>query len=559
MIEERLGEAATFDFLRQVYKTHYFGMLRVADFQREIETYSGRSWEDFFKNWVYGKGVTDWAIENVTIKPRTADGGSTTESPLSTIFPFSTMRAGSPAGCTVSVVLHQKAQVDEPTTLGFQTGDGETFPVRVPVFPNVKNLALTNPPGSVESLPDHRMRVTVELTEEPRQIAVDPDQVLEDLQPANNFWKPRERWRFTPLYTQLEESDMMNDYDRWNFIVGPWVYASASRDPWFQRSSYAGLRLGGYRTQEFSGGVYTAIRGDYRDLVAGVDGLIDHWPWPKTQVGFLAEQRIASPIGTEGPDGVFRGVLYGRYIFKYTSSMYMNPMDYVELFGTYQDNPLPFARTESPGALRPTNLAGAGIHYHRDYLTPYWDPEIGYRFDMTYMGGSTDLPGWSNRAFNKLDGQLSAVKALPENWGWLSQTRLAARIAAAGAFPDEGQFFSLGGSQLFRGFDLAERQGSMLWVASAEWRVPVVQGVNWDVADHVAGLRNAWLVGLYDVGAVYANGKVVDDTAHALGVGLRLDVAWFSFIERTMVRIDAAKTINASSPWQFWLGIQHAF
>ena len=58
---------------------------------------------------------------------------------------------------------------------------------------------------------------------------------------------------------------------------------------------------------------------------------------------------------------------------------------------------------------------------------------------------------------------------------------------------------------------------------------------------------------------VYANGRVVDNVAHSLGVGLRLDVAWFSFIERTMVRIDMAKTINADSPVQFWLGMQHAF
>ena len=35
---------------------------------------------------------------------------------------------------------------------------------------------------------------------------------------------------------------------------------------------------------------------------------------------------------------------------------------------------------------------------------------------------------------------------------------------------------------------------------------------------------------------------------HALGAGLRADVAWFSFIERTVVRIDVAKTVNAATP-----------
>ena len=164
-------------------------------------------------------------------------------------------------------------------SLGFQFADGDNLPVRVPVVPQRADAGARRTRRRViEALPDHRVRVTVRAAEEPTQIAVDPDQVLEDAEPANNYWKPRERWRWTPLYTQLEETDLMNDYDRWNFIVGPWVYASATRDPWFQRSSYAGLRLGAYRTQQFAGGAYAALRSDYRDLVVGADGLIDHWP-----------------------------------------------------------------------------------------------------------------------------------------------------------------------------------------------------------------------------------------------------------------------------------------
>ena len=78
-------------------------------------------------------------------------------------------------------------------------------------------------------------------------------------------------------------------------------------------------------------------------------------------------------------------------------------------------------------------------------------------------------------------------------------------------------------------------------------------------ADHVAGLRNLWVAPFYDVGEIYVNGHSIDGVAHALGVGLRADVALFSFIERTVVRFDAAKTVNAASPWQFWLGMEHAF
>jgi hemolysin activation/secretion protein len=112
---------------------------------------------------------------------------------------------------------------------------------------------------------------------------------------------------------------------------------------------------------------------------------------------------------------------------------------------------------------------------------------------------------------------------------------------------------------MFRGFDMAERQGSFLWVGNAEVRLPLVRDVEWDALNGVAGVRNIWLAPFYDVGAVYANGRSVDGVAHALGGGLRIDLAVFSFIERATVRFDFAKALNAATPFQFWFGVQHPF
>src|SRR5262249_22038549 len=69
MIEERLGEAAFLDFMRRVYACYRFRILRVADFRRELEAYTGRSWEEFFQNWLYGKGMCDWCVEKVEFDP----------------------------------------------------------------------------------------------------------------------------------------------------------------------------------------------------------------------------------------------------------------------------------------------------------------------------------------------------------------------------------------------------------------------------------------------------------------------------------------------------------
>ena len=70
MIEERLGEAAFLDFTANAR-----GEVRLADaagggLPRELEAYTGRDWGEFFDHWIYGKGLTDWKIEKVTVDGR---------------------------------------------------------------------------------------------------------------------------------------------------------------------------------------------------------------------------------------------------------------------------------------------------------------------------------------------------------------------------------------------------------------------------------------------------------------------------------------------------------
>lgn len=537
MIENRLGEAAFLDFMRIIYARYYFRIVRVTDLQRELEAYTGRSWDEFFRQWVYGSGWTDWCVEQVTVEAA-APG------------------AGSARPCRVTVLLRQQAEYDEPTVLGFCFPGTTGYAVRLPVVPGVPVLETDEPPARVEMLPEHGVRIVVLLPDRPTQVTVDPDRVLLDRDPANNSWKPEIRWRFTPLYTPLEETDLTNDHDRWNVLAGPWVYGASYADSWYTRSPLAGLRAGTYRTQQFSGGAYAAYRTDFRDLVAGVDGLWDHWPWPRTQVGFHAERSLTDPWGGDRPGDCDRAVLFGRYVFQYGSAMYLPPLHYLEAFGTFQDNGLPLAPPVVAGAERPDRTAAVGLHYHLDYRTPYWDPEGGFRLDTTVAAGMADFR--CRQHFQRFDGDVSFVRRLPEGLGQLSETRLAARLLGSAALPDKGQFVALGGSA-FRGFDLARRQGSLLWSASLEWRVPLAQGLTWDWADHVAGVRNVHVATFYDVGAVYADGGSVGGVAHALGTGLCVDVAWFSFVERTLLRFDVAKAVNAATPVQFWFGIQHPF
>jgi hypothetical protein len=554
MIEDRLGEAAFIDFMHRLYDRYQYRILRVADVQRELEKYTGQSWDEFFEHWLYGCGLCDWSVEKVKVKE---DGGA----------------------CRVTVLLHQKGDYDEPTVLGFcldDCGRGQDdrlpYQVRVPILPQAQQVELADLHARVETLPNHRVRVEVVLPSKPVQIAVDPDQVLPDRDPSNNYWHTPVHVRFSPVFTLLDEADLTTAYDRWNVVFGPWLYGTAYADPWYPRSTIVGARLAAYRTQQFDGGVYAGYRTDFRDFVVGADGLWDHWPWPHTQVGFNAEQRLGTLMGADAQPN--REAVFGRYVFQYNSSLYLPPIHFVEAYATRQDNFLPLPEDPPPGGQRFQHEELGGLHYHLNYLTPYWDPEGGFALDLTYAGGNVKLD--RNEGTNQITGQFSIVKSLPDLSGhldetawpgkvaepalrWLADSRVAARVFGAGGWPNQGEYFTLGGDTMFRGLDLAARQGSSVWLASLEWRFPLMRHVRYDACDHIMSLNNVYGAAFYDVGDAYVAGHSQGPVAHGVGGGLRFDVTWFGFVERTTLRFDVAKAVNVDGPVQFLFGANMPF
>ncbi len=546
LIENRLGPAAFRDFMSRVFCRYRYRILRVVDFQHELEDYTGRLWEEFFQNWLYGPGLTDWCIEKVHVQPPP--------------------KCGQQNMTKVVVVLNQKADINEATMLGIALPGQEGYPIRIPIVPRAGSYDCEEPSAHVQQLENNQLRVEVTLPEAPTQIAVDPDQILVDRNPVNNFWKAPIRYRFTPLYTFLDETDMTTAYDSWNVIVGPWIYGTAYYDAWYPRTyaTMIGFRAGLYRTQTFYGGLYGGYRTDYRDVVVGVDGVFDHWPGSHFQVGYDFEQRLAQFY--PGQNDAKRGVLFTRYIFKYGSSLYYPPMEFLESFITYQDNFLPFEANPTLPGVRFFETATAGFHYRKDYLTPYWDPVGGFRWDVWYQGGTAMRP--ATVGMQEISSQFSFVESLPDlspavesvpwlanSLHWLSLSRLAFRIFGGTAMPGRGEFFSMGGSMYFRGFNLAQRQGSSVWVGSVEWRVPVARGLHLNFCDHIMTLHGIDVVPFSDVGNTYISGREVAPTAVDAGVSLRFDVSWFSFVERTLLRFDIAKTLNVNSGTQFWFGV----
>lgn len=595
MIEERLGPTGFIEFLRRIYSKYYFRIIRVADFQKELEEYTGRKWDEFFKDWLTTKDMTDWAVDGVTVNP------------------------GPEGGFSAAVFLSQRAEINEETTLGFSFDKGMSYPIRVPVrvprkvkpaapkekegaaklgveqpLPGEFKPAATIRAGSVsdggrspsltlpaqtpnrdepsvlpveyllnpdvpgphcERLDDTRVRLEVDLPGPPNRVSVDPDQILPDADPANNFWPLPINWRPRPLYTFLDETAFTNDYDKWNVIFGPWAAAELWQQAWYTRTGNLGLRAGLYRQEEFRGGVYAAYRTTYGDLALGADGVISHFPFPKWEVGFNVEKSIGSFIGDDDyrPD---RAVMYLRDIREQTSSLYWLPREFVDYYVAYQSNWMPEPRNKFLGE-KIDPLTTIGIRYFRETYVPYWDPEMGFRIDGSAALG---LPVFGEEKLSGLAwAQASWVTAPPEGLGWWSDVKFAVRGLAGIGFPKNARLFTLGGAQLFRGFDWSERQGSCMWIGSAEVRLPVCPHLNVDLLDRIVRIENIYLAPFYDVGDMYINHNSQGPVAHALGIGIRGDISFFRFLDRTTLRIDIAQAINTDTGVQFWFGLMQPF
>src|SRR5262249_54767130 len=155
----------------------------------ELEEYTGSrsgewrvasgEWDEFFRNWVYGPGMTDWSVERVRIEPL-QDPLSQPRYVPSFLFALPAGRAAGRHGYRATVLLHQKAEYNEPTVLGISLDGSDLYQIRIPIHPQAQLLEMDDPPARVESLTGNRVRVEVELPCKPTQITVDPDQVLVD-------------------------------------------------------------------------------------------------------------------------------------------------------------------------------------------------------------------------------------------------------------------------------------------------------------------------------------------------------------------------------------------
>ena len=521
MIHARLGTDRFYEFLRLIYAKYKFRVLFVDDFQRELEEFTGESWQQFFDEWLRSPKTSDWKVGDVNVE---SDG----------------------AGYKTTVTVRQLAEINEPVDIGIRTQDGKECQQEIQLRPDMGTYE--TPAGQVTKVGDDEWTVTFHTDDRPEQVEIDPESRVLDENPRNNRWKSDPKIRFAPFYTPLEEVALMRPLDRPSFSFGPGI-------DWEGRLAFRGslMHPNHYRISPFIAYPYTM---NDSVLAAGVDGEFMNMPASNLSLGFRYERTLATDL-YDLP--LNQGDVYLRKTLLYTSSFFYPNLSYADIYYRYGDNFFPdedFRHHEAPGVIVYRDIQALGARFHLDTRMPYWNPDKGFTFDGTVEGGQNMFGGYST--FIRGFGQVAAVHKLPEGLGYFSETRIAVRGRGGIGGPDNGNHFHFGGPTGFRGQRSEDTEGSAFWLASCDWRVPFWEEANHRAfADNVARLKSLYGSVLYDVGDMFLSGQSLG-IDHAIGAGLYFDIMICSFLDRITLRTEYAKSMRYGTQ-MVWFGMYYAY
>ncbi|MEA2632843.1 MAG: hypothetical protein QOE66_3062, partial [Chloroflexota bacterium] len=517
MIHNRLGEDRFFAFFRKIYHDYAFETFRYDDLKRELAAFDPSfDWAKFLDGWLIEHGETDWSVERVEV--------------------------GTPAGAAgdrvVTVELKQSGTMREPTVVLCRCDDQD---LRVPIWPDRGSYDV---PGArvAHRQDEDRWVVTVQAPASPSQVVVDPDHALLDAAPANNRWKPEVAWRFTPLMTPLDESSQFQAYDRPSVVAGPFI----------DQYARGGFKVGVQRIDRWQATVWAGTEPALREAIFGGQFTLLNFPSPNWSAGLFYEEGLYNFYNDKRHSG---GRAFLRYRFLQTSSFLIDDQGFFELYyGTgYEFWPGDDGRPVFTGG-----LGAFGARYRLSTLFPYWDPVQGYLLEASAEYGNKAIG--SSIDYTRATLEYGIVRPLPSRFGRLSKSRVAFRAYGGFGSPDSAPLFRLGGGRRLRALDLSQQTGSSVWLTTFEWRYPLWREIDRDVLDHTVAFRNLIGTIFYDVGQSYFRGEW-GPVVHGVGVGLRIDVALFAFLERAAIRIDLAQPVGLGTKLGpvLWFGLNQVF
>jgi hypothetical protein len=522
MIQNRMGRQNFFAFMKHVFHEYQYRILTIADFQCELEAWTGCDWDHFFHTWLETDGTTDWKVEDVDVEE--TQTGFRTEAHIS-----------------------QQGDIAEPVRVALSTSK-----TGAPFQYLLLNETAAMPPGvSVRRESPTDWLVTVDSQQEPEQVIVDPDMWGLDANRHDNTWKTAHSMRASPVYTPADESPMVQPWQQ-DGIVGGFGVDSEAR---------LGFRAALVSANRFTVApflAYTAATATNNDdhISAGVDAVLYNMPSANWELRARYEHALLSTLAND-PGHQARIAL--RRVFQYTTSFIYPNLSYVDFYTRMGDNFFPdrdTSITPNPLVQSYQDVRAIGVEYHVDSQMPYWDPDRGFRFDAGYEHGFTAFS--RGVPYNRVNGQLSVTQRITQGPCWLQKTKLAGRVSGGYGWDTNGEHFRFGGPGRFRGVQAADVEGNAFWLSTLEWRFPLTGEIDKEFLDNTVSLNSVDGSLFYDVGRSYLFDQPQRQVDHAIGAGLYFEIPILSFVERLTIRTEYGYSmVNQTSA--FWFGLYRAF
>ncbi|MFH0877542.1 MAG: M1 family aminopeptidase [Candidatus Omnitrophota bacterium] len=487
MLAAHVGQEK-FDRMMRLYAERFkFRIATAEDFIGVAEEISGEDLGWFFDQWLYGKGLCDYAARR---------------------------RGG-------ELIIAKKGQVSMPVETKIEYSDC------------TQTIVLDG---------EKTERITLDRDRHFVRATVDPERKILDIDRVNNTTPRQADVRLVPLYHALYEIPLFLDDDRYAWITGP------------SFSQYGmGLKSSFQKPEDYL--LYVASHYNF------------------------ASSSLMSSVGFEKKNFLGRYLSWGVEFFNQQAfGDEEDDLKSVKLF-LRQELAVPYSMLEANShatlyllhnrSLGKSGFLGSneeargvryrqkdetivGLTYHLANAGAFPDPATGFKLTANQEVGG-----------HMLGGDDAFVRTSLE-WDKYTELRaghkLAVRLKGGGGHPKDKYLFYLGSDRQLRGYDFKDIQGSAMFLASTEYRFPLVRNIDARFLYGILNLDEIQGVVFFDAGSAWFNRFAESGIKKDAGIGLRFYVNVAGGAERVALRLDVARPLDGEDKdTHVWFGINQSF
>ncbi|GEM_PF-647717 len=498
MLKNIVGEEKFNKIFTRVFEEYRFQNLSIKEFIKICEEESGQDLAWFFESWLYTEEYFDVAVASVKNNKIGLESKGKIVMPVEVEIKFDD-------GSTDTVVWDGRSDEEEIST-------GKNVPVK--------------------------------------KVVLDPARKLLDLDRTNNHWPRQVLIKPVPIYWGLYDIPVFLPDDSTNLVFGPEI-------------ANGGLGVKASLQKPYDQNFYTGTDYEFSEHIhhSRVGYELNNIFQTQTALGFEVSNQTDSD---DGDEDLVSGKLFLRRELLPVAKGLFDINDHASLYIIRNQG---FNKTLISGGAEDSrnisylkrNEAIVGSNLHIDSSFPYPDPSSGYKLD-TMLEHSGHFLG-ATQYFNRGAIDTALYRSLnPDHTCPFLKGTWAVRVKYGLGTPNDKNLFELGGINGLRGFDRKEIRGARAMMGSLEYRFPLKENMNLKFLDNIIGVESLGAAIFFDAGQGWYKDLDESDLKKDAGVGLRLTVNIGSFLEKMIVRADAAKAINEpEDDIHFWFGAGQAF